>query len=593
MIEKGRVLLTSISKTPREATYFLSNKTAIANQSPLALIQLLAQQDLPEKIIILCTDEIQNEQFAYAKELMLEGLEKRGVHVNSNAITDLSIPNGETPQELWEILKAILDHVPLGVNLTLDITHGFRSFPFVFFTAAVFLEALRDVRINAVYYGMLSEGQGPMVDLSLVLDMVEWFYATRIFKETGQAYHLNELLAKLEISPTGLSDRAKAPYSRIKGLRVSLYNFTTCYTQALPLELGLVSSQVMHQLSKAEFTEAMREYIPVPNELMNIVKDFVGPFALPLPADPKKKEAILLDGNELERQTRLIGSYLEQGYLNFAIGLIREWMVSAALMNNRVVNDKEVGLKTPWMDYAGDRQHIELRLNYLANVMKSKESQDKGLLTDEQKWLGYNWMVLRDKRNQLAHHGYRKEYSLQGTKHKNEVLKLWQELKMRLYDRSWWNLDKMEKASFGSLLVSPLGLSKGLLFSALKHIRPDRTIIITSQQSRASIQDIISQAGWQGEFTVELMEEPFTGFEEAGKIVRIIQPLLEASEEVIVNITGGTTAMQYVMQEVADSINKQEIPLKTIALVDRRSPAEQKANPYILGEIIWLEKRGT
>ena len=137
-----------------------------------------------------------------------------------------------------------------------------------------------------------------------------------------------------------------------------------------------------------------------------------------------------------------------------------------------------------------------------------------------------------------------------------------------------------------------MGLSKGLLFSALKHIRPDRTIIITSQQSRASIQDIIDQAGWQGEFTVQLMEEPFTGFAEAGKIVRKIQPLLEASEEVIVNITGGTTAMQYVMQEVANSINKQEIPLKTIALVDRRSPAEQKANPYVLGEIVRLEKKG-
>ena len=186
MIQKERVLLTSISRTPREATYFLSDKTAIANQSPLALIQLLGRQDLPEKIIILCTDEIKNEQFAYAKELMLKGLEKRDVHVNSNAITDLSIPNGETPQELWEILKAILDHVPSGVNLTLDITHGFRSFPFVFFTAAIFLEALRDVKINAVYYGMLSEDQGPMVDLSLVLDMVKWFYATRIFKETGR-----------------------------------------------------------------------------------------------------------------------------------------------------------------------------------------------------------------------------------------------------------------------------------------------------------------------------------------------------------------------------------------------------------------------
>ena len=126
----------------------------------------------------------------------------------------------------------------------------------------------------------------------------------------------------------------------------------------------MVSAQVINQLSKAEFTEAMHEYIPVPNELMNIVKEFVGPFALPLPAqrDRKKKEAILLDGNELKRQARLIDSYVKQGYLNYAIGLIREWMVSAALMNNRVGNDKEVGLKTPWMDYAGDRNILNSAL---------------------------------------------------------------------------------------------------------------------------------------------------------------------------------------------------------------------------------------
>lgn len=592
MIHRGHVLLTSLSPTPRGATYFLGEETAFAHQSPLALIQLLPHQDLPEKIIVLCTDEIQKEQFANTKKQMLEGLETRGIYVNGDVITDVSIPDGESAQELWEILRAILDHVPSGVNLTLDITHGFRSFHFIFFTAAVFLEALRDVKINAVYYGMLSEGRGPMVDLSLILDMVEWFYATRTFKETGQAYHLNELLAKLEVPPAGISDSARAPYSRIKGLRKSLYDFTACYTQALPLELGLVSAQVMHQLSRTAFTEAMHEDIPVPNELMNIVRDFVEPFALSLPSknDRKKKHIISLDVDELERQARLIDSYLEQGYLNYAMGMMREWVISAALMNNRAGNDKEVGSKTLWLDYPGDRKPVEIRLNYLAKVVKSEDPEDKELLTSGQKWLVNNWLVLSNKRNQLAHHGYRKDYSLQGTKHKEEVLRLWQELKERLYDRSSWQLDKTGKTASGTALVSPLGLSRGLLFSALKHIRPDRAIVITSQQSMAGIQDIIGKAEWQGELTVLLMEEPFTGFGETRKLVRKIQPVLEASEEVIINITGGTTAMQYVMQAAAESANNQKIPIKTIALVDRRSPADQKANPYILGEIVWLDE---
>ncbi len=590
MTHRWRVMLTSLSPTPQDAKYFLGEKTANAKQSPLALIQLLPQQDLPEKIIVLCTDEIRKEQFASTKKEILAGLEKRGVRIDGDAITDISIPNGETPQELWVILRAILDHVPQGVNLTLDVTHGFRSFPFIFFTAAVFLIALRDVEIDAVYYGMLTKGQGPMVDLSLILDMVEWFYATRVFKETGQAHHLNELLAKLQTPPKGVQGHALAPYSRIKGLRGSLNDFTTSYTQALPLELGLISAQVMHQLYQVEFTELMQEHIPVPRELMDVVSTFIEPFALPLPKkrDQKNKVNIPLHENELQRQVQLINSYLSQGYLNYAIGLMREWMVSAVLMNNLALADTNVGLKT-WLDY-GDRKPIEAQLNYLAEIMESENSKDTDLLTNEQRWLGSKWATLRNKRNQLAHHGHRMEYSLQSANHIKEVQELWNELTERLCDRSWWQLG-MNESAYETLLVSPLGLSKGLLFSALKHIQPHRAVVITSQQSVMGIQEIVSKAGWEGELTVLKMKEPFTGFDEAAEMVHELQPMLWVSKEVVINITGGTTAMQYVVQEVAENATRQQIPLKMMALVDRRSPTEQKLNPYILGEIVWLKNK--
>ena len=36
--------------------------------------------------------------------------------------------------------------------------------------------------------------------------------------------------------------------------------------------------------------------------------------------------------------------------------------------------------------------------------------------------------------------------------------------------------------------------------------------------------------------------------------------------------------MQYVVQEVAENATRQQIPPKMMALVDRRSPTEQKLN---------------
>jgi len=50
------ILLTSLSQYPKDAVYFLGGKTAAANQSPLALMQLLPPERLPQEIIVLCTD---------------------------------------------------------------------------------------------------------------------------------------------------------------------------------------------------------------------------------------------------------------------------------------------------------------------------------------------------------------------------------------------------------------------------------------------------------------------------------------------------------------------------------------------------------
>lgn len=543
---------------------------------------------------------------------MFEELSKRGIHINEEAIIGVDIPNGEAPHELWEILRVILKNVPQGVYLTLDITHGFRSFPFIFFTAALFLEALREVEIKAVYYGMLTEGQGPMVDLSLILDMVEWFYATRTFKETGQAYHLNKMLAELEVAPEGLMGHARAPYGQIKTLRDTLEDFTYCYVQALPLELGLISAQVLHNLCQAEFNNILREQIPVPDELGGVIHDFITPFALPLPGrrNKKNKKEIPLNEKELKRQALIIDAYLEQGYLNYAIGMIREWMVSVALMHNDVITETENGFRNLWLNYDRDRKPVEDRLNNLDNIMKSRK---KDLLTEEQKWLGTKWQVLRDKRNQLAHHGYREDYSLQGKEDVEEIFAHWEELKGKRDDSSWWKLEYYQGAvgqnrtvaedffdgNLGTarnregknLLVSPLGLSKGLLFSALKHVQPQQLIVITSQKSVGNIQEIIAEAGWEGDLVVKTMKEPFVGFDEAEGLVSEIQPLIRDSGEVIVNITGGTTAMQYVAQEVADDAAREQLSLKIMALVDRRPPEEQRANPYVLGEVVWLKNK--
>ena len=66
-VEK-HVLLTSLSSYPKDGIYFLDGKTAAANQSPLALLQLLPPERLPQEIIVLCTEKLMKEQFSRLKE---------------------------------------------------------------------------------------------------------------------------------------------------------------------------------------------------------------------------------------------------------------------------------------------------------------------------------------------------------------------------------------------------------------------------------------------------------------------------------------------------------------------------------------------
>jgi hypothetical protein len=66
--------------------------------------------------------------------------------------------------------------------------------------------------------------------------------------------------------------------------------------------------------------------------------------------------------------------------------------------------------------------------------------------------------------------------------------------------------------------------------------------------------------------------------------------LLEASE-VIVNLTGGTTALQYLAERLADEALRLGTTVCRVAVMDRRSREEQQRDPFQLGEIAWLDRR--
>lgn len=172
ILDIPHILLTTLGTSPSDAKYGMDDRVYSAKLSPIALFNLLPKKDRFNKIVALCTEDALSGTFPILKDSMPIPCEPK------------KIPVGMNDEELSEIVRTILHSIPAGAELTLDFTHGLRPIPFLFFTSCLYLQALKGVRIRNAWYGKLEHDKvGPFVDLSVLLNMVEWFQAVHSFRE--------------------------------------------------------------------------------------------------------------------------------------------------------------------------------------------------------------------------------------------------------------------------------------------------------------------------------------------------------------------------------------------------------------------------
>ena len=137
------------------------------------------------------------------------------------------------------------------------------------------------------------------------------------------------------------------------------------------------------------------------------------------------------------------------------------------------------------------------------------------------------------------------------------------------------------------VLFSPLGLSKGSLFTAIVRTRPDHVVVVTSQEGAKLVDEIVAQAksvlNTDFTFEVHTVSDPFTSFLEGRELAQALAH--KKGSENIVNLTGGSTALQDAVQSIVRLIDAREV-----AVIDRRPYSDQQANPYVVGEMIEVPK---
>ena len=150
-------------------------------------------------------------------------------------------------------------------------------------------------------------------------------------------------------------------------------------------------------------------------------------------------------------------------------------------------------------------------------------------------------------------------------------------------------INKKEKSM--KILITPMGASSGLLFTAVSLVKADCIIVLTSEKFIPKVNEACSKAGLTDMSKVHILtiKDAFCGFNEANELYKQITEYIDNPEEIKINLTGGTTAMQWAMQTAYEKLLKNSINVKRIAFVDRRPSVEQQANPYVLGELLDVE----
>jgi hypothetical protein len=148
-------------------------------------------------------------------------------------------------------------------------------------------------------------------------------------------------------------------------------------------------------------------------------------------------------------------------------------------------------------------------------------------------------------------------------------------------------------------------MAPGVLYSALKKTQPERLLVIGSPGSLNRVEEILERAAFQGESMTHTIEDPFTSFQRVNKetaralekknmALRSIQERLRNAildaEEVRVCLTGGTTLLGFFAQRMHELAGNLGRPSRRFALIDTRSPEEQREKPWVVGEMIWLDE---
>ncbi|MGQ9518388.1 MAG: TIGR02221 family CRISPR-associated protein [Anaerolineae bacterium] len=361
-----------------EVYYAVNGRRHQTRYAPAALAHLL--EPPPDDVLVFATDEAERMHGNVLRQEL------------GDILRLVRIPAGGKEVEMWEVFNIVTQQVEPNDELIFDITHSFRSLPFLSFLALAFLRVTKQVKVAGVYYGAydardMETNTAPFFNLTPFVDLLDWTVAADRFIRFGDGRDLAQKVKAI---------KARWAQTGVEASRIKQLDTTASRLDDVSLSIRLIrpheTMEAADMLSKAiaqwgEDAGANSELAPFAF-LLERVQDAFQPLA-------KAKPAQTSDLEDLRRQRMLIRWYADHEQYTQAIAMAREWFITWCLWRRR---------RSPWYDEKL-RRYMEDELGVALSHFKTGDKPPSSEYSEEEVSL---FGKISERRNDMLHAGMRR-----------------------------------------------------------------------------------------------------------------------------------------------------------------------------------------
>ena len=356
----------------QETTYSYSNKKVTTSHFPYAVSEFIK----PEKLFVIMTEKAEEVHGASLKELC--------------DYEPIKIPDGKTEDEFWIIFDKITSVIEEGDEIVFDITHGFRSQPFIVIVLLLYLKALKNIKINNIIYGAFEAKDEnnitPVFELKSFIDLIDWSNAVREFTENGNMKYFNNLLS--EIHKNSYLNKLPNPSKNLKGAGEDLSKLTDAFAT---IRLKEIFQNSYHFNERIERLKVDLKNNPQAKPFGKLIDKITSQFQVISEAEKQ-----IFSEKGFEAQKSILQWYVETSKYQKAITLAREYIISKYLLEISKEETKYLLSKDKRLKTTNELGKL-LKLRQSGSKAKNRKSEYVNL-----------WSKITDLRNDINHAGMKK-----------------------------------------------------------------------------------------------------------------------------------------------------------------------------------------